>query len=673
LERSAWRGALMGQTKNDNLRRPERGRALFYTRDSGGHHEMTPGEYVEWTRRKCVELGLGFSGTTHQIKHMIAQRRSADGDIFLDFDIAGNILSRPGLDALLFAVENDKSVSHVFIPRPDRLARPDEILDGIKLEQRFRKELGVALVFNDRIAPAIPRGQKQPVTDLIFTALEYDAAEKFRRELAGKTLHAQTALAKAGFSTGGRASYGLCRWLVRDDGTPIRPLEDKEYVRTKGQHVRWLPGLPEEWQTRRRILDMVKTMPASEVARILTAEGIPSPDAGRTRTDGAHEHAVSGVWHQSTIINIARDPRNMSVHEYGRRCMGDRLRYSPTGPRELEEKDFGGRDKPRVIENPASERLRTAVPIESLMCAKEHGELIEILDRRAGSQKGKPRSRTPQQNPLGCRIFDMECGWPMYRVPYKDSFQYVCGLYQQSHAAECQHNHADGLTAVRFTLSCMRQKLFRPGLQGKLEARLRELAAQDRNNCNGDKAKKVTSALELVQTELRTVERNLAMARTPEQYQAVAKVFDQLLAKKSDLETQLAIQQRSRTDVSADDEVRAAMSVAERLIGLADDPANLGSIGHAFSMVNARLFLRFKDVQAGKRQLRKPAGGVITFGAAVPPIRLYEGPTGRKHLMKGVAIVGNSGIANTSARSVSRCLPGQEGHSLGNVNRGDRI
>ena len=28
--------------------RSEQGRLLFYTRDSGGRHEMTPGQYVEW-------------------------------------------------------------------------------------------------------------------------------------------------------------------------------------------------------------------------------------------------------------------------------------------------------------------------------------------------------------------------------------------------------------------------------------------------------------------------------------------------------------------------------------------------------------------------------------------------------------------------------------------------
>ena len=36
-------------------RRPEIGRGLFLTRDSGGEHENTPGPYVEWARNKAQQ------------------------------------------------------------------------------------------------------------------------------------------------------------------------------------------------------------------------------------------------------------------------------------------------------------------------------------------------------------------------------------------------------------------------------------------------------------------------------------------------------------------------------------------------------------------------------------------------------------------------------------------
>ena len=81
-------------------------------------------------------------------------------------------------------------------------------------------------------------------------------------------------------------------------------------------------------------------MPASRVAARLTAEGVPTPDAGRTRVDGGVRHATSGVWNQPTITNIARNPLLRAVVSYGRRSMGDQVRFSPEGPRILDDADL---------------------------------------------------------------------------------------------------------------------------------------------------------------------------------------------------------------------------------------------------------------------------------------------------------------------------------------------
>jgi hypothetical protein len=93
------------------------------------------------------------------------------------------------------------------------------------------------------------------------------------------------ALARAGFSIGGRPPFGFRRWLVHVDGTPKRQLVDGEYVKQAGHHVAWLPGPDEEIALIRRILGMLESMPASRVAATLTAEGVSPPDASRYRTD----------------------------------------------------------------------------------------------------------------------------------------------------------------------------------------------------------------------------------------------------------------------------------------------------------------------------------------------------------------------------------------------------
>ena len=91
--------------------RPSLGRGLFYTRDSGGEHETTPGEYVRWAQRKAAALGVRFSGTPEHIEAMIRDGRSQHGDLFLDYGIKGNQLQRPGLDALFRLALTDLDIT----------------------------------------------------------------------------------------------------------------------------------------------------------------------------------------------------------------------------------------------------------------------------------------------------------------------------------------------------------------------------------------------------------------------------------------------------------------------------------------------------------------------------------------------------------------------------------
>jgi len=124
-----------------------------------------------------------------------------------------------------------------------------------------------------------------------------------------------------------------------------------------GHHVVWLPGPQEEIALIRRILVMLETMPASRVAATLTKEGVRSPDAGRCRIDRGVRHSTSGVWHQPTITNIARNPLLLAVISYGRRSMGDQLRFSPEGPRAFSNADFRDDGKPKVVVNLESDQI----------------------------------------------------------------------------------------------------------------------------------------------------------------------------------------------------------------------------------------------------------------------------------------------------------------------------
>jgi hypothetical protein len=60
-----------------------------------------------------------------------------------------------------------------------------------------------------------------------------------------------------------------------------------------------------------------------------------------------------------------------------------------------------------------------------------------------------------------------------------------------------------------------------------------------------------------------------------------------------------------------------------------DDPIDalklenlLGAVGELFRRLNARLFLKFREVRPKKRKINRVAGGVVTFGVKSLPVRI---------------------------------------------------
>jgi DNA invertase Pin-like site-specific DNA recombinase len=637
-----------------------RNRALFYTRDSGGKHETTPGQYVEWAINESQKRGLRFNGTPDTISSMIQNGECHNGDIYLDYDVSGNVMDRPGLVQLISATKTQRDVAAVFIPRRDRLARPNNVIDGLKIESEIR-EAGVTIVFMDAEAAPLGRGRRQGTSDMLAAVIAYDSAGKFREDLARKVLYAQMTLAQNGYSTGGRAPYGFRRWLVNPEGERVRELADKEHVRRAFHHVVWLPGPDHEIDTIKRILTLLETNPASRVAEMLTREGVPSPDSGRFRTDQGVRHRVSGVWHQSTIVNIARNPLLRAMTTYGRRSMGDQLRCGPDGPRELDDADFIADNKPKVIRNPNPIEVKSAAEFDPLVDLDRHDKLIAKLNARAGTQRGKPRARDPNQNPLGTRVIDMACGWPMYREPHANAFRYKCGLYNQSHGAECKHNHVDGIAATAFALGSLRQILLSPGFVERIEVRLLERARHEQpteSEATMAEIDRLKNSLEQINERCEQASKNLAWAKSQDDFDTVSSVRKGLIAEKSKLEYEI----RSRTAKASQTssgvaEVESTIKAIRSLVDLAQNPSNLGLVRQLFEITNCRLFLDFEARKKGKRILNRLRAGVITFGDAAPPIEIYRGPTGRRAL--------ESQTESTYSN--------QNDNSLRNVNRGDRI
>lgn len=654
-------------------KRPTHGRGLFYSRDSLGRHETTPPEYVLWACHEAKTHGVSFRGTPEQIEHMIRANLHEDEDLFFDYGITGNILVRPGLEALFRVAQSDSRVSHVFIPRRDRLARPDFPVDGLLLENQLRAQ-GITIVFRDRVVRGQRAGGRPDISEAIMGIVEYDKAAKDLRDLAEKMVSAQITLAKWGNSTGGRAPYGFRRHLAKSDGTLVRQLLDGEYVKMAHHHVVWYPGPEEELSIIRRILELLEKMPASRVAAILNSEGVRTPDFGRERKDHGIKHRTSGLWHQPTITNIARNPLLVAMVCFPRRSMGEYRRYSAGGPREMEDSDYRQDGKPRVIRTDESSQIKTPVAskFEAIIEPERHKALIALLDKRGGTQRGKPRSRSPEKNPLGCRVIDMNCSWPMYRQPYKESFRYLCGLYQQSKGQKCAHNHVDGQKAIRFVLGCLRQRTLTPGFPAKLKEQFAERAAGETKEQPRSDIDQKQRALAEVSRKIEIVGRNLALADTPEQRKATADVFQGLVTQKKTLEEELAAFRPALPKGHLQEEVNKALNLALHLCELASAPDNLAGIGELFQKVNARLFVRFAPCPQGKRVLNKVSSGVATFGSAPAPCLIYQGPTAKSQFQDpGATLASGPDVWENTYPNPAN--PSQEEGSLGNVNRGDRI
>ncbi|MFT5328491.1 MAG: hypothetical protein ACI8P0_006404 [Planctomycetaceae bacterium] len=647
------------------------GSGLFYTRDSGGKHETTPGEYVKWARRRATELNVTFNPTVADIESMILDEEAIRGDLYLDYEVAGDELSRVGLNALLTRAVSDEKVSHVFIPRRDRLARPGDAIDAVKMENVLRQN-GLTIVFMDQFLSPIQTGRRPDVAEQLIALIDYNAAGKFPRDLSEKMVYCQVALAKEGFSTGGRPPFAFDRWLVRRDGERIRQLQDGEIMRMAGHHVVWLPADDERLSLALRIRDMLLTTPATQIAKILNAEGIPSPDAGRFRKDNGVRHEVSGLWHAPTIVNIGRNPLLAAVVRYGLRSMGKFNRFTTDGPRELTDADIRADGKPKVIRNGDDEHIFSQALFEPVVSLEDHESLNQVIDKRAGTQRGKPRSRDPKRNPLGARIYDIDCTWPMYRVQQGKSFRYKCGLYQQSHGQYCDHNHVDGPTATHFVLSSIQQRLLSPALLPKLEARLQELAERDQNNDAGPsvvrEVQRIRSEISQITIKIDRVQNNLALADGEDEYRAVSAVFKKLHAQKNLLEKSLAVADaESNRSVDSDSDIAEAVDAAEYLADLAASDDGLASATELFEATDARLFLAFQKVRQGKRELNRLKRGIVVFGNAEDPIEKYSGPTTPAKVKRKSPV----GMKNKKAPKTTNS--GEEAKSLRNANRDDRI
>ena len=248
----------------------------------------------------------------------------------------------------------------------------------------------------------------------------------------------------------------------------------------------------------------------------------------------------------------------------------------------------------------------------------------------------------------------MNCGWPMYRAPYGKSFRYSCGYYQQSHGAQCAHNHADGPTATRFMLGCLRQRLLSPTLLPKMEQRFRELAAQEQDNLEADRAiAELRAELAGMHADLKMVSDNLARAKTDAQYDAISTTFDELSSREALLGERIAEQEsRAQRPGNVDTEIAEALNIVRRLADLVakfDGPEG---------------FRPFGSRRAGDQVGQRPALPAVPTGASQEAAAQQDRRRGG-HFRRGPAAGRNLPWSDRASGPKRRWLDDHDGRRAG--------
>ena len=679
----------------------KKNRGIVYIRRSSSRQELSLAAQLEWAIREADEREVPLDAELCDIARMQNSRLSVSKSIYLDDSISGADLNRPGFLALLRGVEADISISHVFINRRDRFARPEEAAEMLVREKRLR-QCGVTIVFCDKVAGPLERGQLNMAEDLAVL-FEYHQSGEFLVTLAERVIAAQRTLALGGYWTGGDPPFGFVRVLVDANGNELEELLKGRRVRQAGCHVRIKAKDPEKIAIWLLIIDLAdQGWGGKRIAQHLNNLGIPSPGAGRTRTDHGVQHVVSGKWGHRTVLELLRNRAILGEQTYGTRAEGEHRRLGGDGPRLLNEGDRKPDGLPRLVYNP-TELIITAETGFGTQCDLDKWDAVqERLNRRAKCQQGIPRVRDPARYPLSTRVLDLteNCGSIMYARTSGQRRQYLCGRYLRTCGAECENNAVDAEALLKMTLATIGQVLLRPSLRERLRERLELLAKNDSDSGTRTDLTDQLAALRKRKAELKedldTAGYRMSVEKDDDRYEALSAAFSKIKQQSQLVAAQikeLECKSARREIGTSSDEVSAAMNVLENIERLVADNRPRAELPAMFANLGLRIGLNFGAGRKGKRTIRKLLGGAIVFGNAELSVRLH----GESRVDKTESALGASDsaerISGSNAEYVTQerdrkiadgdgssnaSPPGhfdghQKGISYTKVNRGDMI
>ncbi len=619
----------------------KKNRGLGYLRRSSGRQETSLEMQLDRAIADAARKQVAFDASPEDLKYMKVQRLNSYKDLRLDDSITGANLNRPGFLALNRDALANKAYSHVFIHRRDRYGRPEDAIGMVGMEKKLLLS-GITIVYSDTVSEPMERGRQYPERDLTML-LSYYESGAYLTTLVERVLATQRLLALAGFRTGGNASYGLERVLVDAQGRVLEKLVPGRRVRQEGCHVRVMPTDGPEFKVRLYILELAyQGWGFKRIAVHLNQLGIPSPHAGKIRTDQDVAHVVSGKWSHGTVREICLDPINIGLQEFGRRSEGAHRRLGAEGPRLLVDADRNDTDNPRTVMNDTSVTITAKTGIDPLIGEDRFQKIRKQTEERGKSQRGIPRTKDPARYPLSCRLVDLTdgCGALMYARKHGERPIYVCGRYMRTNGAECENNTVDGEAMLRFTLRTLRQFVDRHGNRRKFRELLLQRAQQNPQdqvqNAANQEIQLLTAKVAESKDQLTVVRRRMALEKDDARYAAIAEEFDRINGELKTAERDLAAKQLSRVDPaprSPEADVDAAMVLVDEIRRITGDHSARAEVNPLLRKLCVWIGLSFTNVIRGeKRVVRHLLSGKMTFGDGRLPVPYTVPITGKDRM-----------------------------------------
>ena len=601
-------------------------KGVMYVRRSTVDQENSLATQLEWALLKSRLNEVELDASQEDLSFAIAQGFFHYKSLFIDNGVSGTDRSRRGLNELQSVVKRDRSITHLFVHRPDRLGR-DDALYITKLETEIR-QLGVTIVYFGNEKQQLGR-DGAGLGDVLTSIVEHHSSRQWLETHAERIVEAQLRGAQLGHWQGGNAPYGFKRVLVGSDGKVIEALSRGRRVQEKGCHVEIVPGD----ETEIKVLHMIfgwanEGFGAKAIANKLNELGIPSPAAGQKRKDNRTEHFVSGVWNHTTVLDLINNKKLKGVLEFGKQSEGIVRRFSPTGPRKLEDSDYGPSQKLKNVRNDASQIVCVPGSYNPLILEEDWERANKQLELRGKSQRGVPKNIDPNKNLLACRIIDLHngCGHPLYSKGVANSRCYACGRYMKTDGIECRHNKIDADEVEGLSLDAVRQLVLNQVGRHGLAEMLKEVANERRSQQdNGNSIENANRELKAIEQNIDRVKSRLVNEVDDELCLAYREQFDALKIQRHELKTKLeSISANQNAVPQAASDVEQCMMLLDNLDLISSHPEARKRLNSFFRQIAIRLGIDFETQVKGKtRNVQVPTSGLLRLNNEELPVPFY--------------------------------------------------